>query len=177
VAYKYIGATTITAGGTTLITFSSIPSTFDHLVLMMRQKGDSTGQTVLQALIRFNSDTGANYWRRWLYTLGNSMNNSYSTSGMTSMNIGDGFAGLQTDSTNPSGYEVFIPNYCNEAGSKYKSIYWNGGFPGPTASSVGLTNVSCGTWFSNNAITSITIQQEGNVAFMAGTSMYLYGIS
>lgn len=173
--YYLLTSNTITSTGSASVTLSSIPSTFDHLVLLIRQKGDSGGgQTVYRGQLRLNGDTGTNYHQRVMHAIGNSVSQFNSNS--TYVNMGDVFTGNQTDAVNPSALEVFFPNYCNNAGTVYRSYSWFGGYPGPTASTVGTSFIATGTWTNNSAINSIQIWQEGTNTFLPGTSFYLYGI-
>jgi hypothetical protein len=60
--YESIATVTVGSGGSASITFSSIPSTYQHLqirgIARSTATGDSTGQYYA---FRFNSDTGNNY--------------------------------------------------------------------------------------------------------------------
>ena len=60
-AYDSIATTTVGSGGTSTITFSSIPSTYTHLQVRMMCKNTSTPNTGDYVQMRFNSDSGMNY--------------------------------------------------------------------------------------------------------------------
>jgi hypothetical protein len=60
--YESIATTVVGSGGTSTITFSSIPSTYKHLQIRGIAKGTTSYATGTDtAYIRFNSDTGSNY--------------------------------------------------------------------------------------------------------------------
>ena len=66
-SYESIATTTVGAGGTSTITFSSIPSTYKHLqIRWIALNGTNPGYTK----INFNSDTGANYAWHQIYSNG-----------------------------------------------------------------------------------------------------------
>lgn len=66
-AYDSIATTTVGSGGTTTITFSSIPQTYTHLQLRVLQRGTGSGSNYTNKL-QFNGDTtSANYREHYLY--------------------------------------------------------------------------------------------------------------
>ena len=58
--FYQIATTTVGGGGTSSITFSSIPQTYTHLQIRLLGKYAVSGDTTL---IRVNGDTGNNYTR------------------------------------------------------------------------------------------------------------------
>ena len=60
-AYESIATTTVGGGGSSTITFSSIPSTFKHLQLRYIARSAQVGNAS-SLILRFNSDTGSNYY-------------------------------------------------------------------------------------------------------------------
>ena len=60
-SYESIATTTVGSGGSSTITFSSIPSTFTHLQLRYIARSAQVGNAS-SLILRFNSDTGSNYY-------------------------------------------------------------------------------------------------------------------
>lgn len=154
--YESIATITVGAGGSTSITFSSIPSTYSHLQL--RIVANSGGDR-----LQFNSDTGTNYARH--YILGNGTAASAGgTANTTYAAVGDYTA---TASFFP-GTIIDILDYANT--NKYKTVRSHTGFDNNTQ---GEAFQFSGHWRSNSAISSITI--TGGT--MAQYSTYaLYGV-
>ena len=145
------------------ITFSSIPSTYTDLRLVITSI--ATGASNYNLFYRFNGDTGSNYSRTILY--------------------GDGSSAASNASVNFSfGAIVFsiginaIPSLCtmdifSYAGSTYKTQL--------TTASVdtnGTGNVvrNVNLWRSTSAITSILFYTDASNNFATGTTAQLYGI-
>lgn len=165
---------TITAGGggAATLDFTSIPGTYNHLVLLFNGKGDTGGGEV-SVFLRFNNDTGSNYDGQWIQGQGSSP-----LSGAVSAN-GDGvFIGNITDGGGLSGragaIRVEIVDYANTnwgkiALSRY-GYHNNGGFSNLR------TGETYGNWNSTSAINRVTVRPaSGN--FQAGTKASLYGMA
>jgi hypothetical protein len=60
-AYASIATVTVGAGGSSTITFSSIPSTYKHLQIRALSRGTDAGTGGTGIRMRFNADTGSNY--------------------------------------------------------------------------------------------------------------------
>ena len=76
-SYESIATVTVGAGGSSSISFSSIPSTYKHLQIRSINLSSSTDNNIL---MRFNSDSGANYSRHYVYGDGASVGASATTS-------------------------------------------------------------------------------------------------
>ena len=155
----YTPIATTTLGSTaTSYTFSSIPSTYTDLVLII--SGKSTGPT--DAWLQFNSDTATNYSDTRLYGNG--------TSAVSERNSNAVKTYLDSSvylSTNQCNYVVSIMNYSNTTTYKTVLSRFNN-------SAVG-TNTNVGLWRSTSAINSVKIGLDGN-SYDIGTSFTLYGI-
>lgn len=158
--YEPIATTTLSSAASS-ITFSSIPSTYTDLRIVLVATA-SAGYPKLQ----FNSDTATNYSETYLRGDGTSATSSRQ-SNVAQLYL-DGL-GSGISSTIPMLYTVDIFSY---AGSTYKTALWvksgdtNGG--GETMSNVGL-------WRSTAAITTVTIT-ESSGTLNAGTTATIYGI-
>lgn len=154
--YESIATTTVGAGGSSTITFSSIPQTYTHLQLRCIQ---NSGGDRLQ----FNSDTAANYTRHYL--LGNGTAASAgATTGATYSSVGD----YTNASSTFAGTIIDILDYTNT--NKFKTIRSLTGFDTNTQGEIFSQS---GLWRSTAAISTITI--TGGTAAQY-SSFALYGI-
>ena len=147
--------------------FTSIPSTYTDLILVIRYAGTSNDQN---SLLRFNGDTGSNYSRTFMLSGSSgtaSGRNSNQTFIQMVQNMG---AGTSLDSGNY--HIVQIMNYANT--TNYKTMLDrtyaqnNSGTQAELLAFVGL-------WRSTSAINQITYSQGGG-DILAGSSATLYGI-
>ena len=156
--YDKIATHTISGTSTGSYTFSAIPSTYTDLVLVIN--GTSTGANI-DVPIYFNSDTGSNYSRTYLYANGSSVS-SGRASNDTSM-------GLPNLDTNQGVSICHIFNYSNTTTNKTAIGRTSG------AVSYGVSAI-VGLWRSTAAINSVTIFVAGVAKFGNGTTLSLYGI-
>jgi hypothetical protein len=155
-SFESIATTTVGAGGSSTITFSSIPSTYTHLQLRCFNLSGGSN-------IRFNSDTGSNYARHYLWGDGATVTSGANTS-QTSMAVMD-YSGTSNIFT---ANIVDILDYTNT--NKYKTVRTLSGTDTNGAGSVLLYS---GLWLSTSAINTITI--TGGTAAQY-SSFALYGI-
>ena len=161
-SYESIATVTVGAGGQSTITFSSIPSTYQHLQIRYFSQSTS-GESI--PLLRFNSDTGSNYAWHQLYGDGSSAGSSGGTSS-TSI-----YANNYPSNANIFGASVLdILDYANT--SKYKTTRVLGGYD---TNGGGQALLRSGLWMSTSAISTITFSpSSGN--FSQYSSFALYGI-
>ena len=161
--FESIATVTVGAGGSSSISFSSIPSTFKHLQIRMSAiKG-----TALDYFIRFNSDSGANYTRHRLTGSGSAV----AASGVTGQNqiLMLGSAGLAT-SPIPNVAVIDVLDYQNS--NKYKTVRV---LNGQDSNGSGGIEFLSGLWLNTNAISSILIDGDGG-SFAQHSHFALYGI-
>jgi hypothetical protein len=139
------------------VTFSSIPSTYTDLVLVISAQ-DTTNNSF--SLI-CNSDTGTNYSRTRLLGDG-SVTTSARTTNATSIT----FNYIGQSGSIFSASIVSLMNYSNS--TTYKTIL------GRSNAATSGTSAAVGLWRSTSAINSIEI---GTVSFTAGSTFSLYGIA
>lgn len=176
VSWHKISTTTL-GGAASTITFSSIPSSYTHLklVLAARSASASNFDTVL---CRFNADTGANYSRVSIGSSntigGGSGNVTYAeTNGQTSMDLGDIYGASIGDSRVGGHLIVDIPfysdaNFAKHTMSREAAVIGASGWV--------ITN-RAGGWFSANAVTQIGLLLSTGSNFIANTRADLYGIA
>lgn len=156
-------ATTTLGSASNSITFSSIPSTYTDLVLIVNSTGFSASGNA--AAIRANGDTGSNY-------SSNTMWGNGSTSGSTRYYSLTGIVTGGTVNGTGTGTGMFIVNVFNYANtSTYKTIMSRGSLASQQ------TDASCGTWLNTNAINSLTFYiYDGGTTMSSGTTATLYGV-
>lgn len=155
-------ATTTLGSDTATYTFSSIPSTYTDLVLIMSVR---TVNSAAAIYCQFNGDTGTNYSNTQL--LGNgSVTTSGRQSSVSQMRIGN----YSPSASNTFG--VVIANFQNYANSTtYKTVISRAG-----SADGGLVAEAC-LWRSTSAINSILLGEEGGGNLRSGSTFTLYGIA
>ena len=169
--YQSIATVLVGSGGSTSISFTSIPSTFQHLqIRVLAQQTRATfgrgGYT-----LRFNSDTGSNYAKHELLGDGSSALTSAEAS---ATNISLGYLGTNTAGSFGATV-VDILDYTNT--NKNKTVRSLGGIDhnGLIASFGGIVGLNSGLWMNTGAVTSITINPDFS-PFTEHSSFALYGI-
>ena len=153
--YEPIATTTLGSAVSTY-TFTSIPSTYTDLVLIINGTVGSGVSTTL----RFNSDSGSNYSFTGINGNGSSAS-SFRSSGTTEIATGE----IRTYN---STIILNIQNYSNS--TTYKTLLSRAN----TASD--YVQAFVGMWRNTNAVTSITMGlASGN--YSTGTTFTLYGIA
>lgn len=154
--YEAIATNTLGSAAAS-VTFSSIPSTYTDLVLVV----NGTAGSLVGTFVQFNSDTGSNYSTTYLY--------------------GDGSSALSTRASNQNAIQtgnitsgnqcigiVQVMNYSNTTTNKtVLSRYGN--VSNSTGAQVGL-------WRSTSAINTILVLTNSST-FSTGTTFSLYGIA
>ncbi len=151
-----ISAIAVGLGGTSTISFTSIPSTYKHLQIRVFAKNDGLASISM----RFNGDSGSNYsWHR-LYGNGTTVT---AQPGATQAQLLTGVLDAQFGST-----IIDILDYANT--TKYKTVRTLSGYDNNGS---GWAGIWSGNWQNTNAISSITIT-SGTIAQYS--SFALYGI-
>jgi hypothetical protein len=167
-SFESIATATVGSGGTTTVTFSSIPSTYTHLQLRFIARANYAGN-MFSGAMRYNSDSGANYSWHAIYGSGNTSVVAYGVTGYTydySINV------MGTNTSNTFGSNVVdILDYKNT--NKFKTIRTLTGGDGNGSGSVGLMST---LWQSTAAINSISISTAGYGDFLQYSHFALYGI-
>lgn len=159
--YNLIQEITVSGSVTTSVTFSSIPQTYDDLVLVCKNK--EALDEVLQ--LRFNSDSGTNYLD---VTNGVTATTTYqaTSSSQTRINV------VTNTNRNQDGWaHIDILNYSNTTWHKVISI-WAFGYN--TTNLQG--NYQFSKWASASAISSINLSTASGTNIVAGSVYHLYGI-
>lgn len=159
--YEPIATTTLGSAASS-ITFSSIPSTYTDLIIVLIGTGSSNNQNMY---LTFNSDTGTNYSSTYL-----TGNGTAASSGRLPNNPNIYIsAGVGFNTTTPAMRYVNIFSY---AGSTYKTTLHS---ESTDLNGSGTTSMSVGLWRSTSAINTVALTQ-GSGNFNTGTTATIYGI-
>jgi len=161
-AYESIATVTVGAGGSSSISFSSIPSTYKHLQIRAIAKW-GTAYTAYSR-IQFNGDTGANYTQHRLEGSGSSASAAGYT-GETS-----GIVGFNSD-TQWGAFITDILDYTDT--NKYTTIRTLGGYDNNGS---GYITFSSSLWRNTAAVSSISLLPSSGVTFVQYSSFALYGV-
>lgn len=166
-SFESIATVTVGSGGSTGITFSSIPQTYSHLQIRGIGRG-TTNNPALGIVVRFNNDSGANYSYHWLTGDGSSAAASNS-SNATFMDLFENPSSTSLANTF-SGGVCDILNYSGT--TTYKTAR---SFNGYDRNGTGNLYLWSGSWRNTAAITQIDlIPYAANIAQYS--SFALYGV-
>jgi len=161
--YQSISTVTVGAGGSATISFTSIPSTYQHLQL--RIAGSSSA--VNNFRMRFNSDTGSNYAQHQLLGTGSTVSASGTASDTSIALVYDNKANVSFAAV----ALVDILDYANT--NKNKTVRSLAG--SEQNNNDGLIMFRSGLWMNTTAITSISIFLDSG-SYNQYSSFALYGI-
>ena len=160
--YDSIATYSVGSGGSTPITFSSIPSTYTHLQIraIYANAGGATNSGILQ----FNADTTSTYYTHYLKGNG--------TAASAGANANIAYIPWEAAASPNFGVMVIdILDYTNT--NKYKTIRVLNGYDANGSGSVFLMS---GLWRSTSAISSIVLKPDGAANWSQYSSFALYGI-
>ncbi len=169
-SYESIASATGT-GSSGVITFSSIPSGYQHLQIRAIMKADDNNVGTIAFVLTCNNDTGSNYAYHELRGDGAS-----ATAAGSSSQTGLSFTGCvaRTDATQNNmvgAVIVDIQDYVST--TKNKTVRTFGGTDLNSAN--GRIRLGSGLWINTSAITTITLTTAtGN--FTTASTFALYGI-
>lgn len=168
-SFESIATVTVGAGGSSSISFTSIPSTYTHLQVRMIFR-DTRAAVGDYASLQFNSDTGSNYA---LHLLSGSGASAASAGYASQTSIDISRVAGSSASSNVFGAAVLdILNYANT--NKYKTTRSLGGVDNNGSGEIVLNS---GLWMSTSAVSTITIKaQAGSANFSQYSSFALYGV-
>lgn len=171
-SYESIATVNVGSGGSSTITFSSIPSTYQHLQLRWIGQDNRGTYNDSELLFRVNSDTGNNY--SWHYLRGDGASVEANASTSTSSWVQTVTASSATNNFCPGVMDVL--DYANT--NKYKTMRTLVGFDNNNSGtgSKGLLSLRSGLWQNTNAITTISITSSLGSLINQYSSFALYGI-
>lgn len=168
--YESIASVTVGSGGQSSITFSSIPSTYQHLqirgIAQVTLGSDPGGGGGIG--LRFNSDSGTNYTRHLIGAYSSSIE-AYGEANTNTALI-ERFLYRSTNNNVYGAAVCDILDYSNT--NKFKTIRNLGGWD---ANGTGEMYFNSSVWRSTSAINEITISVGSNL-LKEYSSFALYGI-
>lgn len=171
--FESIQTVAVGSGGSATISFTSLPTDYQHLQIRFSAREESGGGTnaANQIAMRFNSDSGDNYSLHRLFGDGSTVASDAYTSSITSIRV-SGLNGSATTANSFSGGIIDILDYQNT--NKRKTVKSLAGTDLNDAN--GRIFFSSGCWENTAAITSITITSSAGVDFNEHSHFALYGI-
>ena len=160
--FTLIASSTVGAGGASSIDFTSIPSTYTDLVILVSAR-TNTGNTSDQTLISFNGST-TSFSSKMLGGTGSAAS-SVSVARYTMPNDTTD----QTASTFNNG-SIYIPNY---AGATNKSYSADGVME--NNATYALMWMTAGLWSNTAAINQVTLTPSAG-SYAQYSTAYLYGV-
>ena len=175
-AITLIAHTEVGSGGTSNVEFTSIPSSYDDLMLVTSIQGLDLASPAIGMLIQFNTDTATNYSETAVRTVATSPD-SYRLTNYSYL-FGSQVEGFVSGTNYPfASCYVYIPNYKNTSYHKQVIVDDAGGHMTSTANDNYLS-MRAGLYRSTSAITSIKV---GRLSFTYKLAQYstlsLYGIT
>jgi hypothetical protein len=172
-SYASIATVTVGSGGTSTVTFSSIPSTYTHLQIRLIARS-SRASTFDSIDANFNGDSSnANYAQHQITGNGaTAASYGYPTSTSGVAGVPAVYTAAASQAANIFGVGVLdILDYTNT--NKYKTAR---SLSGIDANGSGNATLNSGLWLNTSAITSITLISETSSLFTQYSSFALYGI-
>jgi hypothetical protein len=161
---------TLNADGST-VTFSSIPGTYNHLMLISYGRQTAANPDRYYYL-QFNGDGSSNYDRENVIEYGT--NDSYTSEiGVTMLRLGEMPGAQSARLTQAGGGMTLIPNYAG--------TFFEKGIVSPaynvwgTGAAMAGSSSYAGAWRGTAAITRIDVLAEVGSSFKAGSRFTLYG--
>ena len=160
--YTLISSVTVGAGGASSIDFTSIPSTYTDLQIVLSGRSTTTTD---YCEVRFNGSS-AGLSGKYVYSNGSSAA-SASYQPFIYINSSANTADIFNNSS------VYVPNY---AGSAYKSVSIDSVYE--NNSTTAYIEFQAGLWSNTSAINQVTLVCTGaSQNFAQYSTAYLYGIS
>ena len=169
--YESIASTSLTSGNASVISFTSIPSTYKNLEVrgVLRAGASAVQQTLF---IRFNNDSASNY-ADFIFTGNGSTTSTGGRGNQTEIEYYN-FPG-NTATANVYGATVIsINDYTNT--NKYKSVRCLSGFDTGGGTSGATIHMAAGVWRSTSAISQIDIFFQITPTIQQYSELALYGI-
>ena len=163
-----LGMVQVGSGGTSTISFTSIPATYKHLEIRYIVRAD-VADFDSALLMRFNSDTASNYSWHILRGSGSAL---YVDAGTNNSNplVGSQVGNSSTANVFGGG-TISVLDYANT--NKYKTARALGGFD---ANGSGYIQITSQGWRSTSAVSSIQLTFSTGSGFLQYSQFALYGI-
>ena len=169
--YTLISSVTVGSGGAANIEFTSIPSTYTDLVLLLSLRSNRSAQRSGIGIL-FNNSTSSYQYRR-LYASGSTVGSDTDNT-IGAVYAGEMNAASSTGSTFSNNF-IYVPNY---ASSNNKSVSSDTGQETNDDTNNRLSLIA-NLWSNSSAITSIKLfdVDSSSALLIQHSTAYLYGIS
>lgn len=173
-----IQETTLTNSTTSVVTWSGIPATYLHLLIVCQARLTETTQLADDIYLTFNSDTGAHYSYLTMSATNSTGSlvaaqfTAYAGGSIPLFRVAASQGGAPV---NAGGGYAFIPNYSNAAYNK--AAYAMSGMGNATSAQID-GRLRWGFWnpTSQAAVTSISLAAPAGSDFLTGSQFSLYGV-
>lgn len=170
-SYESIATVSLSSAGASSISFTSIPSTYQHLQLRLLMRCDSSAGYGNVALVRFNGSSTGIYAYHTLLTIDGST--VYADYDINRTNLPTMRMPSQYFGANIFGAGVIdVLDYADT--NKFKTTRTLGSFNANTSTCT--VNLTSGLWRSTAAINEITITDDSAAGFSRYSHVALYGI-
>jgi hypothetical protein len=170
--FDSIATVTVGAGGSTSISFGSIPIAYKHLQIRGMSRTNLAALGFASLTMQFNSDTATSYdWHRlW-------GNGSAANAGSTAPDSSMLFGVTSADQNTANEFSVFVTDILDfQNTNKNKVIRTLTGGDDNVGGASGYVGLHSGEWRNTAAVTSIVIAPGSGQSFKQYSSFALYGI-
>jgi hypothetical protein len=177
-AMAVINETTLANSTTSVITWSGIAATWEHLLIVVQARLTETTALTDDITLNFNGDTSADYSYLGMYAtnisgsmVGPSAATAYAVTGIPAFRVAASQGGAPV---NAGGGFAWVPNYNSAAMNK--EVYSVSGAGNGTSSMVD-GRVRFGFWnpSSQAAVTAVTLTAPAGSYFLTGSEFCIYG--
>jgi hypothetical protein len=156
-----IASTTVGAGGSSSIDFTSIPQTYTDLFVILSARFSSQGNSRLNL-----NSSGSGFSSRSVYSFATNAPLSYTDTVGLGRSTSD--SGDQTN--NFGANQLHLPNYRSGVSKPFSADAFAANYNG------GYIVLTGGVWANNAAITSLSLLPPTSTTFLQNTTAYLYGV-
>ncbi len=152
---------------------TGISGSYNDLILVLIGRSDITGTTGDTVRLRFNNDTGSNYWSEWIEAVSTTAVSGATFTALTLLN-----AGRVTGSTSAANcfgsVQITVPGYASTAW--HKTIHMEATAEAGTGAGATYMQRGGGTWNSTAAINRVTVYLAGaGTNYVTGSQLRIYG--
>ncbi|NBT49322.1 MAG: hypothetical protein EBT07_16175 [Actinobacteria bacterium] len=170
-SYESIATVTVGSGGSSTVTFSSIPSTYSHLQVRFIGRSSNTGTGTDNLHIRINSDSGSNYAEHYFSGTGAITDYGTQTS-ITNLVLREGLPRNGNSASIFSAGVIDLLDYTSTNKNKTIRSLW-----GHDRNGAGMVGFGSGLYFATPAaISTLTFTVESSYNFVEYSKFALYGI-
>ena len=173
--FESISTVTVGSGGASSVTFSSIPSTYQHLQIRCFSQSNRATYGISEIRFQVNNDTAGNYMIHQLTGDGSSATSSGIGPSTTYMMDTNGTIGTSVSSTFGATIIDFL-DYANTNKNKTTRVLSGVDINGTIAGYGGRVGLFSGLWMNTAAINSIQIFAGVGTNFTQYSHFALYGI-